>query len=324
MYTGLNHIIYNTGNKNNNMSIRPDFEAPTQLSLLGQNDPPPFSVIKGHDATNRNRIILSAEHASSAFPETLGNLGCDHIPDLQSRHFVVDVGVRELTTALQQKLGVDTILGNYSRLVIDKMRFPNHSTFIARTQDGFDIPGNINMTDEERTAREVEIYNPYHDHLKGMVRTLGQTNAKALLIAIHSMEPYLEVDSLGNKVTDPEIRPQTALLFRDKENAIAEFMADRILETAPVPAGEKKQVGMNVPYNAIADVPMFEYTGLPRLVLEVRNDLLRTPEDIEEWASALAPIIHEASLRTDLIIPGNQQRVGIQHGSRRYAANDNI
>ena len=64
---------------------------------------------------------------------------------------------------MSETLDAPLVAQNYSRLVIDCNRDPKVATSIPAVSESVEIPGNIDLSEEEVAARRAEIFDPYHD-----------------------------------------------------------------------------------------------------------------------------------------------------------------
>ena len=112
-----------------------------------------------------------------------------------------------------------------------------------------------------------------------------------LLVAVHSFTPQLRGGAP---------RPWEIGVCWDKDRRMAAPMIERLQAEGVV-------VGGNKPYDfgVLSDytVPLHaESRGLPSLLLEIRNDGIRTPEGAEAWAVRLA-----AHVRALAALPESQR-----------------
>ena len=212
-------------------------------------------------------ILLIADHASDIVPEGI-DLGVH--PALMREHVAVDIGV----SAVAEALGLRSILGGVSRLVIDLNREENGAGLVPLVSDGHPIPGNRHASTTERLDR---YWRPYHRYLS---RTIESLHPK-LLVSLHSFTPRL--------ASKPgEQRPwEVGVLYNRDERAAR--VAIPLLERAGVVTGD------NLPYSGkVLNATMNrhgEANGLPYLGLEVRQDLIADPAGAARWAGMLDPII---------------------------------
>src|SRR5690349_13735341 len=129
-----------------------------RIYLLAADDPPPVAIYNGH---GQSPLLLVADHAGSFFPRALGRLGIS--AGEAARHIALDIGIAGLARILADALDATLIQQNYSRLVIDCNRPPGAATSIPEVSELTPIPGNAALSAAERSAREQEIFRPYHD-----------------------------------------------------------------------------------------------------------------------------------------------------------------
>lgn len=223
-------------------------------------------------------IVLTCEHAGRMLPERTGGLGISSA-DL-GRHIGYDIGAEGLSRDLCALLDATLVLQRYSRLVVDCNRPAVAKDLVPEISDGTPIPGNIGLSDAERQMRYEEIHRPLHEEIACQI---ARKKPRAI-IAVHSFTP-----TLGNERRDMHV----GLLFnRDKrlahalEKPIAREIGDDL-------------VALNRPY-AVDDesdetIPRHgEATGLPHVLLEVRNDRITTEDGQRAWAALLARAIERA------------------------------
>ena len=218
-------------------------------------------------------MLLIGDHASNHVPARI-NLGID--PALLNQHIAIDIGVDPLGRALCGALGCPGLLGPVSRLVIDLNREEDAPGLIPAASDGHRIPGNIELSVEDRNARIENFWRPYHSAIS---QRILDTSPK-LLISLHSFTPILREEGSD--------RPwQVGVLYNRDERAA--HIAIPLLEAAGIATGD------NLPYsgkdlNATMNTHG-EANGIAYLGLEVRQDLIGDAKAVARWAAKLAPII---------------------------------
>src|SRR5262245_21152990 len=125
--------------------------------LLAWDEPAPTRVLRPNGASD---FVLAADHAGRLIPRALGTLGLDEAE--RGRHIAWDIGIAGVTEALAGRLDATAVLQTYSRLVIDCNRAPGHPTSIPTVSELTAIPGNENLSEEDRAARRRAIFDPYH------------------------------------------------------------------------------------------------------------------------------------------------------------------
>ena len=251
------------------------------MQLLGPQDPPAFSV---HNENGTAPLLILCDHASKAVPKSLGTLG---ISDEElSRHIGWDIGGFESALELAQALDAPFVASGYSRLVIDCNRWPGGEGSTPEVSDGTSVPANVGLTKEQIDARAESCFWPYHREVDRQLDRLTAGGRKVCLLVMHSFTPEMK----GFR------RPwHVGVLWNDDarlpEPLLAELRQD-----------ESLVVGDNEPYSARAS---YEYTltaharprGLPHCSLEVRQDLMDTPEKARQWGRRLAGPIGAAVAR---------------------------
>jgi predicted N-formylglutamate amidohydrolase len=247
------------------------------LTLLNPQDPIPVRETAARDGGCP--FVLIGDHAGSAIPAALGNLGLSDID--RARHIAVDIGVEALGRALAPRLGAPFVSQAYSRLVVDCNRDPGHAGWIAEASDGSVVPGNLGLSSAQREARRTEIFEPYHRAIAAALdRREGR---KTVLVSLHSFTP----------VMNGFARPwEIGVLQHGHEDGFAL----RVLQA--LRARRELNVGDNEPYRMDANdytVPRHAFArGLPYVELEVRQDLLGDAAGVEGFAKLLAKVLPAA------------------------------
>ncbi|MFZ5609051.1 MAG: N-formylglutamate amidohydrolase [Pseudomonadota bacterium] len=222
-------------------------------------------------------LLLIADHASNHIPAAMDNLGlAAHRHD---QHIAYDIGTAALTRALSHRLGARAVLAGFSRLVIDPNRPLAHETLIPHVSDNVVIPGNAQLSKAARASRIACYYTPYHQAIAREVERACQCGRPPRLISIHSFTPHM----------NGAARPWHAAVLWNRDGRLAEALA-RALE-----AEGDLVVGRNAPYsgrdlNHSMDRHA-EAKGLPYATLEIRQDLLEKPSDIEAWSARLSALL---------------------------------
>lgn len=221
-------------------------------------------------------ILIVADHASNVVPEGV-DLGISRA--LLDDHIAIDIGTEPLSTALAVALDAPAIIATVSRLVIDLNRDANTTAAIPTLSDGHVIPGNLALSQAERDLRIAAIHNPYH----GAIAAEIDARRPQLLLSIHSFTPKLAADP-------DEARPWPVGLLHNRDSRAAEL-------ALPLLAARGLHVGNNQPYSGrTLNYTMdrhAEANGIPYLGVEIRNDGLRSSEDIAHWTMILADTVHQ-------------------------------
>lgn len=240
--------------------------------LLGTADPAAAQLF---NADGRSPFLITGDHAGNAIPHLLGTLGLNEAD--HSRHIAWDIGVRDLGMALAKALDAPFIFQPYSRLVIDCNRDPDHAEAAPANVDRSPVPGNTMLTADERSARVAAIHAPYHDRIAGELKIRAAEARPTIFLALHSFTPELA----------GKARPWHVGILHDAGDT---RFAKALLGT--LGARPDLVVGNNEPYRMDAtdySVPRHAYSGgLPYAEIEVRQDLLTSPESVAHWCEILA------------------------------------
>jgi predicted N-formylglutamate amidohydrolase len=224
------------------------------------------------------RIILVCEHASNHFPDTWGDLGLP--PEARQTHIAFDPGALALSQALVPMLDATLIHAPVSRLIYDLNRAPDQPGAMPARSEIYDVPGNQQISADERAARTAAVYVPFH---AGLHRVIAQRIARCLapvIITIHSFTPvYFGI-----------ARQVEFGVIHDADPALAYAICDA---ARAVPL----RTELNAPYSAADGVThtlRLQATpyGLPNAMLEVRNDLIDTGAKALAMAAMLAPVLN--------------------------------
>jgi len=224
-------------------------------------------------------FVLICEHASNAFPSRYGTLGLTAAE--RESHVAWDPGALAVAQRLSTRLDAPLIHATISRLVIDLNRDPEAPDSIAAVSESTAVAGNAGLATEARAERVAAVYRPFHDAVD---RFLGARRAPTrAIVSMHSFTP----------VYRGVARPWHVGLIHDADDRLAMRVA------AGLRRDPSLVVGLNQPYSPADRVfhTLDRHAvrrGLPPLMIEVRNDLIRDAGGQDAWAGRLAPLIEEA------------------------------
>jgi predicted N-formylglutamate amidohydrolase len=241
-----------------------------QFSMIGAGEPKPFRVV---NPKGRARLLIVCDHASRRIPHTLGDLGLDDLA--LKRHIASDIGAGGVAEFLAARLDAPAVLAGYSRLVVDCNRGLKDPTSILAVSDGEFIPGNQGLNEEQKAARARYFFHPYHDAIRRRIESFERRGMVPAFVAIHSFTPIFQNIR----------RPWQIGILWDQDPRIP----------VPLIKALRRQgvaVGDNAPYSgkAPADHTIDHHAEggrLPHVSIEVRQDLIDTPEGISHWAGLL-------------------------------------
>jgi predicted N-formylglutamate amidohydrolase len=247
--------------------------------LLSADEPAPVYVLR---ETGSSDLFLTADHAGKLIPRSLGRLGVSETELL--RHIAWDIGIEGVTRRLSDALDATAILQRYSRLVIDCNRNPTVPSSMPEMSELTEIPGNRNLSDDQRAARIAEIFAPYHDRIRALLD--ARASRRTVVVAMHSFTPTFKGESRAMQV---------GVLY-NRDPRLANIMLDLLRAEGDLVVGD------NAPY-AVSDatdytVPVHaERRGLPHVEIEIRQDLIADEAGQAEWAERFARLLQNADAR---------------------------
>jgi predicted N-formylglutamate amidohydrolase len=225
------------------------------------------------------RILLVCDHATNIVPQAVngGTLGLP--ADEMARHIAYDVGARGVAMELSRLLDAPAVLTRFSRLVIDPNRGEDDPTLVMRLYDGTIIPANRHVQPAEVERRLAAYHRPYHAALDAAVDRMLAAGRTPVPVAIHSYTRQL-------RGRPP--RPWEVGVLWHHDGRVALPLIDRL-------RAQGLCVGDNQPYSGQLEGDTMSRhgtgRGLAHALIELRQDLIATPDDQGQWAARLAPIL---------------------------------
>ncbi|MGL6246670.1 N-formylglutamate amidohydrolase [Pseudomonas sp.] len=246
----------------------------TESAELGLFTEPAYTLSREDSA---HPLILVCEHASRFIPAGLNDLGLSH--DAVREHIAWDIGALALARCLSETLGATLLAANYSRLLIDLNRPLDAPSSIPPQSEIYQIPGNQHLDEVTREYRRECLFKPFHARLQTLIDQRLAQGRPVRVVGIHSFTPVYHGQPRALEV---------GVLFGE-----AKGYAQRLIDGL---SRHPLRVAGNEPYkiNPQGDmtVPVHgDARGLESVLIEVRNDLLRTPEDVNRWSTFLAPLL---------------------------------
>ena len=230
-------------------------------------------------------LVLVCEHASNTIPDYFNGLGLSQ--KARQSHIAWDPGALPVAQALSKAFDAPLVCARISRLVYDCNRPPSAPSAIPAKSEDAVIPGNANISQAEGRARIEQIYQPFNQTLEHTIaQRLSRGNSqgsKPALVTIHSFTPVF----LG----------QQRLVELGILHSSDTTLADKMLSVAPQIT--KLRVERNQPYGPADGVCHTLDThgianGMANVMIEIRNDLLTTPQAVENVAQTLQTMIEQA------------------------------
>lgn len=254
-----------------------------ESSLLKAGEPSPYYVV---NPLSEAPVMLVCDHASCRFPKALGDMGLD--PFARRCHLAIDIGAGKLTETLAKSLGITAVIAQYSRLVVDCNRQLMDPSAFLEYGDGILVPGNRNLTQQDKDARADAIYWPYHGAIDAQVKRLSAVGPAPAFISIHSFTPVL--NGVARDV-------QLGVLW-DKDRRLSDIFIEDF-RAAGYETGDNEPYSGQAPQDFTIDHHA-EDIGLPHVGIEVRQDLIDDIAGVNE----IAPVMHN-------IIASIPERIGL-------------
>ena len=233
--------------------------------------------------------MLVCDHASNLIPKRLDGLGASP-QDLQT-HFAVDIGAADVTRAMSASMGLPAVLAGYSRLVVDCNRKLDDPTAFPPYFEEIFVPGNQGLTHEDRQDRADALYWTYHRAVRDELTALEAHATAPALIAIHSFTP----DWQGQR------RPWDIGILWDTDPRIPLPLLEALGREPGIVVGDNEPYSGKHPHDFTIDYHA-EEAGLAHVSIEIRQDLIVSPDGAQRWADMLAealiPILSNSDLYT--------------------------
>ncbi len=234
--------------------------------------------------------VVTCDHASNHVPPSIGG-GDLGLPAVEmARHIAWDIGAEGVARALGEALEAPVVLSRFSRLVIDPNRGEDDPTLLMRLYDGTIIPANRHA-DAAETARRLEAFHrPYHTALAEVMAA----RPDPVMLPIHSFTAQLNgraprpwqigvLSAADRRLADPLLQSLTQADF-------AAWVAE--VSGAPLCVGDNAPYAGHLPSDSVDRHALGP--GHLNALLELRQDLIVTPDQQAAWAAALAPVLRAA------------------------------
>jgi predicted N-formylglutamate amidohydrolase len=202
------------------------------------------------------------------------------------RHIAYDVGADGVARALGAALDSPVIASRFSRLVIDPNRGEDDPTLVMRLYDGTIIPGNRHITPADIDARLTRLHRPYH----AAYEALAARHPDTVILAIHSFTPQLR----GR----PPRPWQVGILHSHLDTRLALPLIDRLEREPDLCIGDNQPYLGHLPGDAVDAHALGP--GRANALIELRHDLIDTPQGQSDWATRLAPILQQVLAQSGL------------------------
>ncbi len=250
-----------------------------------------FEIVRG--SPGGSRFVILCDHATNTLPPEYGTLGLDAAQ--MNRHIAYDIGALGVARELGRRLQSTVISSCFSRLLIDPNRGEDDPTLIMQISDGALVPGNVRVDEDERSRRIARYFVPYHAAIAHEIDAMLDRSVIPIIASIHSFtENWRGVP-----------RKWHAAVLWDKDPRLAVPLLRELRERTGL------EIGDNEPYTGhLRNDSIFRHAtmrGLPNVLVEIRQDLIRDATGQREWAALLADCF--ASILADPVTGRHLSRV---------------
>ncbi|MBV1866683.1 MAG: N-formylglutamate amidohydrolase [Marinosulfonomonas sp.] len=223
------------------------------------------------NASASSPVVLVCEHASNHIPAGLDSLGLS--VDVQNSHVAWDPGAIEVASRLSVLLDARLVSSGVSRLVYDCNRPPSADGAMPAKSEVFDIPGNAGLSDADRADRVRRYYDPFRNTLSDTIAGVEGP----VLVTIHSFTPVY----MGQR------RKTDIGVLHDSDARLADILLERASRHSDLVFERNQPYG---PEDGVTHTLKEHATGsgLLNVMLEIRNDLIKTPKQQDAMAAIIA------------------------------------
>ena len=247
----------------------------TPAQVTSSND-----YVKVINPEGQSSVVVVCEHASSYIPPIYRDLGLTG--DALQSHAAWDPGALAVAQSLSSLLDAPLVASGVSRLVYDCNRPPSAPDAMPHQSETIKIPGNAKLTTAERQARTNTYYEPFRANLAQML-SIKQT---PVIVTIHSFTPIYHGQTRAVEIG----------VLHDSDARLADAMLSSMTDHTNL------LVQRNEPYGPEHGVThtLIEHALTPghlNVMLEIRNDLIRTTDQQDEMSKTLATWLSDALAR---------------------------
>lgn len=224
-----------------------------------------------------SNVLVLCDHASNHVPACVngGSLGISKAD--MNRHIAFDIGARDTALLIAEALNAPMLASKFSRLVIDPNRGEDDPTILMKIYDHTIIEGNRQADAAEKQRRIEAFHRPYHAAIDAALTQVTARGETPVLVSIHSYTQQLN----GR----PKRPWHIGVLWGDDARISVPLMEK-------LAANSEITVGNNEPYSGeLRGDTMYSHAtknSYPHVLIELRHDLIDTPEGQAKWAAILA------------------------------------
>jgi len=229
-------------------------------------------------------IVLVCEHASNVMPAEFDGLGLDAAA--RQSHVAWDPGALPIAAQMAEALSATLIAGAASRLLFDCNRPPEAPDAMPPRSEVFDIPGNQGLTE----AQQADRVRRFHDPFNAAMELLLDQQAPQLMITMHS---FTATYNGAQRAVEIGVLHDDDSRFADAMLACAANHTDMVVRRND-PYGPENGVTHTLKTHAMP-------RDMQNVMIEIRNDLIRTEADQQAMARMMTAWVQEAIATSGLL-----------------------
>ncbi|MBD9446124.1 MULTISPECIES: N-formylglutamate amidohydrolase [unclassified Rhizobium] len=227
-------------------------------------------------------LLVICEHASRLMPERYGTLGLSR--EALESHIAWDPGALAVARGISEALDATLVYQRFSRLIYDCNRPPESAGAMPEKSEVYEIPGNADLSAEERLARTEALYIPFHDAIRALIRDRRARGQETVIATVHSFTPVYH-----GKTRAVEIG-----ILHDEDSRFADSVLNAASTGSPL-----YKIERNEPYGPVDGVTHTLIlhglsNGLRNVMIEVRNDLISDEDGQGVMAGYLTRLLRQS------------------------------
>ena len=201
------------------------------------------------------------------------------------RHIAYDIGAEGVTRALADRLDAPAILSRFSRLVIDPNRGEDDPTLLMRSMTARSSPPTGIWTRPNANGGSTPSTAP-------IMRPMPNAPPAAATRSSSRSIP-------SRRACSASPRPwQVGILYDPRDERLSRPLLDLLHAQKDLIVGENEPYSGHLPGDAIDRHGLIP--GRPNTLIELRHDLIETPEQQRAWADRLAGLLEAARIDANL------------------------
>ncbi len=251
-------------------------------------------------------LIILCDHATNFIPPQYKSLGL--AAEQLNRHIGYDIGALPVALEMGRRLNATVVYSRFSRLLIDPNRGQDDPTLVMQISDGAVVPGNARLQEGEVQKRFATYCVPYH---AAVAREIDTKLAQGIVPAIFSLHSY-------TNVWRGVLRKWHGAVLWDNDPRLPLPLLNELRKRTDFLIGDNEPYSGRLRGNTIYRHGTLR--GLPNVLYEIRQDLIREGEGQTAWAAllseCLASIFGSNAFAAGLAVEDRGSHTDMQGGQR--------